>query len=75
MTTELSSKGAPAPARIVRCPHCGGDSLFAPSNVFRPFCSARCKTGDLGAWSSEEFRVPTQEAEGTLNGLDGTLLS
>ncbi len=44
----------------VTCPRCGGESLYAPSNTFRPFCSARCKMGDLGAWANEEFRVPTE---------------
>ena len=44
--------------RIVRCPACGGDSIYAPSNPYRPFCSERCKNVDLGAWASEEFRVP-----------------
>ena len=42
----------------VRCPACKGPSLYAPSNVYRPFCSARCKEGDLGAWATEEFRLP-----------------
>ncbi|MDC8785508.1 DNA gyrase inhibitor YacG [Roseateles koreensis] len=43
--------------RIVRCPTCGGDSIFAPSNSWRPFCSQRCRQIDLGAWASESFRV------------------
>jgi uncharacterized protein len=47
-----------AKPRIVRCPACGGDSIYAPSNPYRPFCSERCKNVDLGAWASEEFRVP-----------------
>ena len=50
--------------RIVRCPACGGESVFAASNPFRPFCSERCKNMDLGAWASERFRVaaePPQE--------------
>jgi uncharacterized protein len=52
---------APArPPRIVRCPACGGDSLYAPSNPYRPFCSQRCKGLDLGAWASESFRVPEE---------------
>lgn len=46
--------------KIVRCPTCGGDSVYAPSNPARPFCSVRCKNIDLGAWASEEFRVPTE---------------
>ena len=49
-----------AAARIVRCPACGGESLFAPSNLFRPFCSQRCKNMDFGAWASEQFRVAAE---------------
>ncbi|MFT7775107.1 DNA gyrase inhibitor YacG [Roseateles sp.] len=44
--------------RIVRCPQCSGDSVFASSNKWRPFCSERCRQIDLGAWASESFRVP-----------------
>lgn len=43
---------------IVRCPACGGDSVYAPSNPFRPFCSERCKLIDLGQWASENYRIP-----------------
>jgi endogenous inhibitor of DNA gyrase (YacG/DUF329 family) len=46
------------PPKIVRCPTCGGDSVFAPSNSWRPFCSERCRQIDLGAWASESFRMP-----------------
>lgn len=45
------------PERWVTCPQCQGRSLFAPTNPYRPFCSARCKGVDLGAWASEQFRV------------------
>lgn len=51
------------PARKVRCPHCGGPSLYAPSNPFRPFCSRRCKLQDLGAWANEEFRIEDKKAD------------
>ena len=44
--------------KLVKCPGCKGPSVYAPSNVYRPFCSARCKGVDLGAWASEEFRLP-----------------
>jgi hypothetical protein len=50
---------APKP-RTVRCPACGGKSVYAPSNPYRPFCSERCKNMDLGAWASESFRVPDE---------------
>lgn len=49
--------GAPKP-RTVRCPACGGSSVYAPANPFRPFCSERCKQIDLGAWASEKFALP-----------------
>ena len=41
---------APKP-RVVACPQCGGKSVYAPSNPYRPFCSERCKNLDLGAWA------------------------
>ena len=54
---------SPAPssqARIVTCPSGGGDRVYSPANVYRPFCSERCKQIDLGAWASESFRMPTE---------------
>jgi endogenous inhibitor of DNA gyrase (YacG/DUF329 family) len=54
----------PTPARIVRCPCCGGPSVYAPENLFRPFCSERCKSRDLGAWASESYRVPAAPQPG-----------
>ncbi len=41
----------------VHCPICKkpvelGDPDF-------PFCSERCRTADLGAWSAEEYRIPS----------------
>lgn len=45
------------PERIVRCPGCGGDSVYASTNPYRPFCSQRCKNADFGAWASEGYRV------------------
>ena len=50
--------------RIVRCPGCGGESVYAISNPSRPFCCARCKNMDFGAWASESFRIaPTAATE------------
>jgi endogenous inhibitor of DNA gyrase (YacG/DUF329 family) len=46
--------------KLVPCPACGGYSIYAASNAYRPFCSERCKSADLGAWASEAFRVPTE---------------
>ena len=49
------------PEKIVTCPQCKGDSVYAPRNPYRPFCSERCKNLDLGAWASESFRVAAPE--------------
>ena len=57
----MNTPPAPPQARTVRCPACGGPSLFAPENPYRPFCSERCKLHDLGAWADESFRVEVQE--------------
>ena len=53
----VTRDGTP-PRRLVRCPTCGGDSVYAPDNPHRPFCSKRCRDIDLGAWASESYRVP-----------------
>ena len=44
-------------ARVIRCPGCAGPSVYASTNEFRPFCSARCKNHDFGAWASERYAV------------------
>ena len=55
-------------AKLVPCPTCGGDSVYAASNVYRPFCSNRCKNMDLGAWANEDFRMaPNTPAEDVLD--------
>ena len=32
-------------------------AAFEPGNRWRPFCSQRCKTIDLGAWAAERYRI------------------
>lgn len=44
--------------RKVRCPQCGGESIWAPENPWRPFCSERCKQIDLGCWADDSYRIP-----------------
>jgi endogenous inhibitor of DNA gyrase (YacG/DUF329 family) len=51
----------PPKKRTVRCPCCGGPSLYAPENPWRPFCSERCKTQDLSAWASERYAVDASQ--------------
>lgn len=49
----------------VKCPTCSARTEYDASNPFRPFCSERCQTLDLGAWADELYRVPAREQEGT----------
>ncbi|HVQ02138.1 MAG TPA: DNA gyrase inhibitor YacG [Burkholderiaceae bacterium] len=41
----------------VQCPTCGRPTEYSPRNLWRPFCSERCRGMDLGAWASERFRI------------------
>ena len=47
--------------RAVACPRCGKQVAWDPGNAYRPFCSERCKIFDLGAWATEQYRVPVEE--------------
>jgi endogenous inhibitor of DNA gyrase (YacG/DUF329 family) len=44
------------------CPVCKNITTWE-ENPFRPFCSERCRLIDLGAWASEEYRVPGKPLE------------
>jgi hypothetical protein len=33
------------------------------ANRYRPFCSERCRLIDLGAWASENYRIPVQDSK------------
>ncbi|MFH1872782.1 MAG: DNA gyrase inhibitor YacG [Pseudomonadota bacterium] len=51
----------PAPPRVVNCPCCGKPVEWVAENRFRPFCSARCKGADLGAWATDSYRIEATE--------------
>jgi len=53
----MNQASSPPKRRIVTCPSCKGDSVYAPENPFRPFCSERCKNADFGAWATESYRL------------------
>ena len=50
----------PVRSRVVRCPGCGSSCVYSSENPYRPFCSARCKNYDFGAWASESFSVEAE---------------
>lgn len=56
--------------RIVRCPQCGKSSEYSARNPFRPFCSQRCRTTDLGAWANGDYTVPAEPSELTPEELE-----
>ena len=43
---------------IVACPKCGKPVEWREESRYRPFCSARCKGLDLGAWASGDYAIP-----------------
>jgi uncharacterized protein len=47
----------------MRCPICNKPVDASPANRFRPFCSERCQTIDLGNWASESYKVPGKKLE------------
>jgi endogenous inhibitor of DNA gyrase (YacG/DUF329 family) len=47
----------------VKCPTCGKSVEYSSENPFRPFCSQRCATLDLGAWADEKYTVPSADQE------------
>jgi endogenous inhibitor of DNA gyrase (YacG/DUF329 family) len=58
-----------ASARIVACPACGKATAYTAGNRWRPFCSERCRTSDLGAWATEEYRIPAAPSEDDAKGV------
>ncbi len=44
------------------CPLCRKPAAWE-GNPFKPFCSERCRTKDLGAWSSESYRIAAKPEE------------
>lgn len=52
------------PSRTVNCPRCGVPVAWVAENRWRPFCSERCRTIDLGAWATERYRVAAEGEPG-----------
>jgi endogenous inhibitor of DNA gyrase (YacG/DUF329 family) len=46
----------------VKCPTCRSEALWE-GNPHRPFCSERCRLIDLGAWTMERYRIPSDDSE------------
>lgn len=46
------------------CPTCQKPVEWSSSSQWRPFCSARCRLIDLGAWISEQRSIPDESDAG-----------
>jgi hypothetical protein len=47
-------------ATVVKCPTCRRPVEWSAESVYRPFCSDRCRLIDLGAWFSEQHKIPEE---------------
>jgi len=47
----------------VNCPQCGRPVPWSAESAYRPFCSERCRLIDLGAWLTEQHRIPAPSPE------------
>ncbi len=56
------NKQKPSVTKIVACPGCKKSVKLQKDNIYRPFCSRRCKLIDLGEWASEGHRIPGEQA-------------
>jgi uncharacterized protein len=56
----MTLDSAPDPQRKTACSNCGKPATPA----HRPFCSARCRSIDLGRWLRGVYRVETDELPG-----------
>ena len=57
-------------AQRLRCPTCQRAIQWTDQFPYRPFCSDRCRLIDLGAWLTEQHKIPEEsdaESEDTQN--------
>jgi endogenous inhibitor of DNA gyrase (YacG/DUF329 family) len=50
-------------SRVVRCPTCRKSARYDATNIYRPFCSARCKNEDIIGWAEESFRIAEESTD------------
>jgi uncharacterized protein len=47
---------------VVKCPTCRRPVEWSEESAYRPFCSERCRLIDLGAWLTEQHKIPDEDA-------------
>jgi endogenous inhibitor of DNA gyrase (YacG/DUF329 family) len=49
-------------ATMVKCPTCRRPVEWSEASIYRPFCSDRCRLIDLGAWLTEQHKIPDESS-------------
>ena len=62
--------GSEETVMIMACPTCRRSVPWREESRYRPFCSARCKLIDLGAWADESNRIASVSAYDDLSSED-----
>ncbi len=57
---------------LIKCPTCRRNCRFSDANVYRPFCSERCRLEDTAAWATETYRVPGEPVFEVPSDADGS---
>ncbi|MBE8214995.1 MAG: DNA gyrase inhibitor YacG [Endozoicomonadaceae bacterium] len=56
-------------AFILQCPNCKTSVVFSAENIYRPFCTQRCRSIDLGLWTSGSYAIPDVLEDSEQNNL------
>ena len=56
----------------VNCPTCKQVVTWSVQNVYRPFCSERCRLLDQGNWASGAYSIPAQNQQQDHSNLTST---
>jgi endogenous inhibitor of DNA gyrase (YacG/DUF329 family) len=47
----------------VKCPTCRREVEWSDASPYRPFCGDRCRLIDMGAWLTEQRKIPDQSPQ------------
>ena len=54
----------------VKCPTCDVSVVWNADNLWRPFCSERCKLIDLGEWADGKRFIPADAEHDDVTAAD-----
>jgi uncharacterized protein len=71
-TADFTAQADKIRVKVMKCPICREETSWQ-NNIYRPFCSERCKMLDLGRWADGEYRIgggPRTEVEAETSDSD-----